>query len=155
MDQTNLLSKLRYLAAVCKVDFIFLDHITIVTSGMESSSEGERKDIDILMTKLASLVQETGVGIIAIVHLKRAQGKHFNEGSNISLTDLRGSAGLEQLSFNVLALERDQQADDELERCSSRVRVLKCRETGDTGEADTLIYDRQTGRLVLPVVQAL
>ena len=155
VEQTHLLSKLRYLASVCKVDFIVLDHITIVTSGLESSAEGERKDIDIFMTRLASLVQETGVGIIAIVHLKRAKNKEFNEGSQISLTDLRGSAGLEQLSFNVLALERDQQAEDEEERCSALIRVLKCRETGDTGEADTLIYDRATGRLVLPVAAAL
>jgi twinkle protein len=62
------------------------------------------------MTKLRSLAEETGVGIIAIVHLKRAKDKTFNEGSQISLNDLRGSASLEQLSDNVIALERDQQA---------------------------------------------
>jgi twinkle protein len=151
LEQANLIAKLRYMATVEKCDFIFLDHISIVTSGMESSSEGERKDIDILMTKLASLVQETGVGIIAIVHLKRAKDKSFNEGSAISLNDLRGSAALEQLSFNVLALERDQQADDEENtRDHSLIRVLKCRETGDTGAADTLVYNRETGWLKAP-----
>jgi twinkle protein len=149
LEQANLIAKLRYMATVEKCDFIFLDHISIVTSGMESSSEGERKDIDILMTKLASLVQETGVGIIAIVHLKRAKDKSFNEGSAISLNDLRGSAALEQLSFNVLALERDQQAEDDA-RDSSIIRVLKCRETGDTGVADTLVYNRSTGWLKAP-----
>jgi twinkle protein len=154
LEQANLIAKLRYMATVEKCDFIFLDHISIVTSGMESSSEGERKDIDILMTKLASLVQETGVGIIAIVHLKRAKDKSFNEGSAISLSDLRGSAALEQLSFNVLALERDQQAEDDA-KDQSVIRVLKCRETGDTGVADTLIYNRSTGWLNTPVVAAL
>jgi twinkle protein len=153
LEQANLLAKLRYMATVEKCDFIFLDHISMVTSGMESSSEGERKDIDILMTKLASLVQETGVGIIAIVHLKRAKDKSFNEGSAISLNDLRGSASLEQLSFNVIALERDQQAEDEEgvnTRDHSTIRVLKCRETGDTGVADTLVYNRETGWLKAP-----
>jgi twinkle protein len=150
LDSTNLLAKLRYLAVVCKVDFIILDHISIVTSGMESSSEGERKDIDILMTKLRSLAEETGVGIIAIVHLKRAQGKSFGEGDQISLNDLRGSGSLEQLSDNVFGLERDQQADEGA-RDMSLIRVLKCRETGDTGPADTLLYDRQTGRLKRPI----
>lgn len=154
LEQANLISKLRFMATVEKCDFIILDHISIVTSGMESSSEGERKDIDILMTKLASLVQETGVGIIAIVHLKRAKDKSFNEGSAISLSDLRGSAALEQLSFNVIALERDQQAEDDA-RDQSVVRVLKCRETGDTGVADTLIYNRSTGWLNTPIVAAL
>lgn len=150
LEQANLLAQLRYMATVEKCDFIILDHISIVTSGMESSSEGERKDIDILMTKLASLVQETGVGIIAIVHLKRAKDKSFNEGSIVSLSDLRGSAALEQLSFNVIALERDQQADDETEKNQIIIRVLKCRETGDTGVADTLIYNRATGWLETP-----
>lgn len=150
LDSGNLIAKLRYFANVCKVDFIILDHISIVTSGMDSSSEGERKDIDILMTKLRSLVEETGVGIIAVVHLKRTQGKTFNEGSQISLNDLRGSASLEQLSDNVIALERDQQAEEGA-RDMSVIRVLKCRETGDTGEADTLAYNRGSGRLRRPV----
>lgn len=140
-----LINKMRYLAKVLKVDFIVLDHVSIVTSGLESSSEGERKDIDILMTRLASLVQETGVGVVAIVHLKRTQGKSFNEGGQVSLSDLRGSASLEQLSFNVIALERDQQSGDD--RDLSTARVLKCRVTGDTGVADQLLYDRTTGRM--------
>lgn len=154
LDSANLISKLRYLASVEKVDFIVLDHISIVTSGLESSSEGERKDIDILMTRLASLVQETGVGIIAIVHLKRVTGKSFNEGAPISLSDLRGSASLEQLSFNVIGLERNQQAE-EGDSTLMLARVLKCRETGDTGPADQLNYNTETGRLELPVMEQL
>lgn len=148
LEAKNLLAKLRYLAVVCEVDFIILDHISLVVSGQESSSEGERKDIDILMTRLRSLVEETGVGVIAIVHLKRVKDKVFNEGSEVSLSDLRGSGALEQLSDNVLALERDQQAEGD-KRDVSHIRVLKCRETGDTGLADTLVYTRPTGRLGL------
>lgn len=154
LDSSRLFTKLMYLAKVCKVDFIMLDHISIVTSGMESSSEGERKDIDILMTKLASFTQETGVGVVAVVHLKRVNGKNFNEGGQVSLNDLRGSASLEQLSDNVWAIERDQQADAETSDMLT-VRVLKNREVGDLGETDVLIYNRTTGRLELPVVQQL
>lgn len=148
LEASNLLAKLNYMATVCKVDFIILDHISIVTSGVESSSEGERKDIDILMTKLRSLIEKTGIGIIAIVHLKRAKDKSFNEGSAVSLNDLRGSGSLEQLSDNVYALERDQQADGDA-KLHALIRVLKCRETGESGEADTLLYRRDIGRLVV------
>lgn len=142
-----LVQKITYLAKVCAVDFIVLDHISIVVSG-DNSGEGERRDIDILMTKLAQTCQATGVGIIAIVHLKRKQGVSFNEGGQISLNDLRGSAGLEQLAHNVIGLERDQQADGD-KACIETVRVLKCRLTGRTGLADTIRYDRETGRLLL------
>lgn len=145
LDSKNLITKLRYLASVKKVDFILLDHISIVTSGMESSSEGERKDIDILMTRLRSLIEETGVGVHAIVHLKRTE-KNFNEGGKVALTDLRGSGSLEQLSDNVIAIERNQQGNNPKRML---LRVLKCRETGDTGKADHLDYNPQTGRVEL------
>lgn len=148
LESKRLLSKMRYMAQVLKCDFIVLDHISIVTSGVESSSEGERKDIDILMTNLRSLVEETGVGIIAIVHLKRAKGKDFNEGAQVSLSDFRGSAALEQLSDNAYALERNQQAKDG-KQTKSQIRILKCREIGETGEADVLEYDRSVGRNVV------
>jgi twinkle protein len=143
LESERLLTMMRYMAASgCK--FIVLDHISIVTSGLESGSEGERKDIDILMTKLASFVKETGCGVIAIVHLKRSQGKNFNEGGHISLNDMRGSAAIEQLSFNVLAVERDQQDEDQ--KLYAILRSLKCRITGETGEADTLKWNKEKGR---------
>jgi twinkle protein len=146
LESINLQSKLRYLAAVEKVDFIILDHISIVTSGQESSKEGERKDIDMLMTFLAALCQETGVGIIAIVHLKRTATKNFNEGGSPSLSDLRGSGALEQLSHNVYSLERNQQSDKGTEKFQSLIRVLKTRFGFETGEADLLEYNRDSGR---------
>jgi twinkle protein len=141
LESDRLLMMMRYMAASgCK--FIVLDHISIVVSGIETHDE--RKDIDVLMTKLASFVKETGVGVIAVVHLKRAQGKNFNEGGQISLNDLRGSASIEQLSFNVLAAERDQQ--DPKKKAFARLRSLKCRVTGETGEADLLKWNVEKGR---------
>ncbi|MBW7970980.1 DnaB-like helicase C-terminal domain-containing protein [Bradyrhizobium sp. BR 10289] len=143
LESDRLMTMMRYMAASgCRR--IVLDHISIVTSGLESGSEGERKDIDILMTKLASFVKETGVSVYAIVHLKRSNGKNFNEGGQISLNDMRGSASIEQLSFNVLAVERDQQ--DKGKKLFARLRSLKCRITGETGEADLLKWNVKTGR---------
>lgn len=148
LESENLLAKLRYFAVSLECDFILLDHISIVVSGQESSKEGERKDIDRLMTALRSLVEETGVGIIAIVHLKQPEGKSHEEGGRVTLSQLRGSGSLKQLSDNVIALERDQQSRDKANIAQSR--VLKNREFGDLGLADTLEYNQKTGRL-LPV----
>lgn len=145
LESDRLISKLRYMAVVLKVDFIVLDHISIVISGQEGGSGDERKDIDRLMTSLRSLVEETGVGIIAIVHLKQPEGKPHEEGGRVTLSQLRGSGGLKQLSDNVIALERNQQGDNP-DECE--VRLLKNREFGDLGVADTLAYNRETGRLL-------
>lgn len=144
----NLLAKIRYMIKALQIDFLVLDHISIVVSGL-TSDEGERKTIDILMTALRSLIEETGVGVLAIVHLKRPdKGKSYNEGRQVSLTDLRGSGSLEQLSDIVIAIERDQQSEEE--QNIAQVRVLKSRLIGVLGEADRLEYNHATGRL-LPV----
>jgi twinkle protein len=145
LESDRLISKLRYMSVVLKVDFIVLDHISIVISGQEGGSGDERKDIDRLMTSLRSLVEETGVGVIAIVHLKQPEGKPHEEGGRVTLSQLRGSGGLKQLSDNVVALERNQQGENP-DECE--VRLLKNREFGDLGVADTLAYNRETGRLL-------
>ena len=146
LETSRLLSKLRYMVKALGVDFIILDHISIVVSGLEDAGQDERKDIDRLMTNLRSLAEETNVGILGVVHLKRKeQGKSFNEGRQVSLSDLRGSGSLEQLSDAVVALERDQQGDSPNR---STIRVLKNRFTGVTGQADELDYSPTSGRLL-------
>lgn len=144
----TLLSKIRYMITGLGCDVIVLDHISIIVSGLETEGNSdERKTIDLFMTKLRSLIEETGVMVLAVVHLKRPdKGKSYNEGRQVSLSDLRGSGSLEQLSDAVVALERDQQADGD-EANISHIRILKNRPLGITGEAGSCCYDSQTGRL--------
>lgn len=146
-EVANILAKIRYMIVALNIDFLILDHISIVVSGLEENEESERKTIDRLMTSLRSLVAETGVGVLAVVHLKRPdKGKSYNEGRQVSLSDLRGSASLEQLSDMVIALERDQQGE---ESNISHVKILKNRPVGLTGRADDLSYSHETGRLTV------
>lgn len=146
MECDSLISKLEYLAVGRDCDFIILDHISMVVSGLDSNDE--RKDIDKLMTALRSFIERTGVGVVAIVHLKRPPaGQSFNQGREVSLSDLRGSAGLEQLTDNVIAAERNQQ--DEGSKHEIQFRILKCREFGDaTGIAGIATFNPLTGRLM-------
>lgn len=146
LESDNLLARLKYLANGCACDFIVIDHISIATSGIAEGDE--RRMIDVLMTNLRSLVEQTNVGVIAICHLKKPQGAHTSheEGGRVTLDDLRGSGTLKQLSDTVIGIERNQQDPDAKDECL--LRVLKCRFTGETGVADRLKYVRQTGRLV-------
>lgn len=141
--------KMLYFAKVLAVDFIILDHCSMVVAG---SDVDERKDLDRLFESMTQIVVETNVGIIPIIHLRRVQGKRFNKGDEVELTDLRGSAGAEQMSFNVWALERNQQTEDG-NKDLVKLRVLKNRAIGFTGLADVLRYDHQTGRLVLHTIE--
>jgi twinkle protein len=50
----------------------------------------------------------------------------------------------------VIGCERNQQADV-AERNELQLRVLKNRFSGSTGPCDKLLYDQDTGRLVVPM----
>ena len=65
----------------------------------------------------------------------------------MSLTDLRGSAGLEQLSDVVIASERNQQAEDDDAQDITSFRILKNRPFGVVGPSGQARYVRGTGRL--------
>ena len=140
------MSQIRYLAKAMDCKWIILDHLSIVVSSQEGGDE--RKNIDAIMTKLRTLVQELGVGLFLVSHLKRSSGQAHEDGGKISLSELRGSQSIAQLSDIVLGLERDQQNDDEVVRNTTTVRVLKNRYTGLTGPACYLKYDKVTGRML-------
>ena len=144
-------------------NFIVLDHISLLVSGLKSGDGGERKDIDMLMTELAAFVTMTGVHVIAVVHLKRKnafikkdkegnidrENAPYNRGGIISMQDLRGSAALEQLSWNIWALEGDYTEDNGNDPNLRWVRSLKARVPGTSSSiTDYLRYDRLTGLMV-------
>ena len=147
LEEEDLIRSIRYMAVGSKCDFIILDHISIAISGLDI--ENERKATDVLMTKLRSLVEETGVGLLVVSHLKRVDGTPAEEGGVISLSHLRGSQALSQLSDGVWALERNQQSKDSKDKNTVKVRILKGRFTGETGLAGYLKYDKTTDRLVV------
>lgn len=150
LEGDNLLAKIRHMIVGESCDFIVLDHITIAVSGLDDVGSNERQIIDKLMTKLRSLAEETGAGIIVISHLRKTDSKSTSheEGGTISLDDLRGSGALKQLSDTILALERNQQADDEDTKHVLKLRVLKCRFTGDTGLAGYVKFDKSKNILI-------
>ncbi len=142
-DIDNLVTRVRYLAKACGCQWIILDHLSIVVSGLGDGDE--RRLIDNAMTFLRTLVEETGVGMFLVSHLRRPEGDRGHEqGAKTSLSQLRGSHSIAQLSDMVVGMERDQQGKNPN---VTTLRVLKNRFSGETGIAGYLLYDRETGRL--------
>ena len=143
VDPDVILNDIRFMVKARGVSWVVLDHLSILLSG--NASDDERKMIDVTMTKLRSFVEETGIGMILISHLRRSHGdKGPEDGSAISLQMLRGSHSIVQLSDLVVCLQRNITAGDNL----SELVVLKNRFNGQTGSAGLLSYDKETGRLL-------
>ena len=143
LDGDNLLGHIRYMQKVLDVDYVVLDHLSIIVSGQGDGDE--RRLIDNTMTKLRGLVEETNLGIILVSHLKRPEGKGHEDGATTSLAQLRGSAAIAQLSDMCIGLERNQQ--DAEDKNKTVLRVLKNRFSGQTGVACALNYDPDTGAM--------
>jgi len=145
-DLDEIFSKIRFMVVGCGCKWIVVDHLHMLVSPVAEGDE--RRNIDNIMTKLRSIVEETGAGMILVSHLRRIEGNRGHEnGVTVGLNHLRGSQSIAQLSDCVIALERNQQADDLIESNTTHLRVLKSRYTGDVGMATHLLYNRDTGRL--------
>jgi len=142
----NIVKRTEEFAAAFGCGYIFLDHVSIVVSAQDNGDE--RKALDKIMTELRTLVQKTGISLIIVSHLKRPENKGHEEGAATSLAQLRGSGSIAQLSDMVIGLERNGQAEDEKERNTTKVRVLKNRFSGTTGPACSLHYSKYTGRMI-------
>jgi twinkle protein len=129
-DIDVILAKIRHMVALgCR--YIVLDHLSIIVS---DHSGDERKQLDEISTKLKTLTMNLQIAVIAVIHINR-------QGS------VRGSAGPEQVSNNVIRLVRDKKEIDEWRRNVTRMEVEKCRLSGRTGPASWVYYDGETGRL--------
>jgi twinkle protein len=140
-DPDHIYNRIEYMAAGLDTKVIFLDHLSILLSGLEN--DNERIMIDRTMTKLRSLVERTGIALFLVCHTTTPpNGQSHEEGGRVQLRSLRGSRSIGQLSDSVIALERNQQSGSE--RDATTVRVLKNRYSGEVGEACQLKYDLET-----------
>jgi twinkle protein len=145
-DIDDIFTKLRFMIIGCDCKWVVVDHLHMLVSAVHDGDE--RRAIDSIMTRLRSLVEETGAGIILVSHLRRVDGNKGHEnGIEVSLSHLRGSNSIGQLSDCVIALERNQQSADPEEARTTKLRILKSRYTGDVGMACSVVYDSETGRL--------
>ena len=145
-DVDSVFSKLRFMAMGLECKWIVFDHLHMLLS--MTTDGDERRNIDTIMHNFRTLVEETGIGLILVSHLRRVDGNRGHEnGIETGLNHLRGSQSIAQLSDCVISLERNQQSEDPVEASTTKVRVLKSRYTGDVGLATQLFYDKDSGRL--------
>ena len=62
----------------------------------------------------------------------------------VSEYDLLGSSSINQIAFNTILISRDKMAEDPIKKNATKLHLVKCRRTGETGAAGWLRYDVDT-----------
>jgi len=128
-DPNIILDTIRFLVASCGCKYVFLDHITMVVSGL--GEDDERKALDYISTRLAMMVEELDFALIFVSHVN-------DEGKT------RGSRNISKIADLWVELSRNQQAPSEDERNTTYLTIRKNRFGARTGPTSKLFFDMNT-----------
>jgi len=142
-EWSTVASKIRYMAVSEGIRIFYVDHLTAM-----ADTADERGSLEQIMKEMASLAKALKVIIHFISHLATPDGKSHEEGGHVSIRHFKGARAIGFWSHFMFGLERNQQAEDERERQTTTLRILKDRYTGQsTGQLLYLGYDPLTGLL--------
>lgn len=127
----NIMNTIIYMNKAHNVKYFVLDHVTMLS--YQSSDENERKFLDKLIADLKELTTALDISIIAVSHVN-------DDGKT------RGSRAGPQLCDWLISLKRDKLSDNPDTRNTMKLTIEDNR-WGESGPADNLLYDRETGRL--------
>lgn len=128
-DPDHILDTIRFLVSGRGCKYVFLDHITMVVSGL--GGDNERRALDYLSTRLEMLVKELDFALILVSHV-----------NDDGLT--RGSRNIAKVADIRIDLTRDVTAVDPVVRRVTNLMVRKNRFSGRTGPAGQLLFDPAT-----------
>lgn len=128
-DPDAILSTVRFMAGACNCKRIFLDHITMVVSGL--AGDDERRALDYISTRLAMMCEELDFTLFLI--------SHVNDSGQT-----RGSRNISKVADLRIDLSRDIEALNDTERNTTRLSISKNRYAGKSGPAGYLYFDPET-----------
>lgn len=131
VDGESFLDTLRFLATARKCRYILFDHISMAIIGVAGAKASEREQIDYLATKLETLVKELDISLLMVSHVN-------------DFGQTRGSRWLTKVCDIQINATRDTMSEDPVERNTIRLSVPLSRYPGITGEAGSIIFNRDT-----------
>ena len=139
LDEDTILNRMAYMVRSLGCKHIYLDHLTIVGSGLAQDT----RHLDALVTKIRSFIAATKCTVFAISHLNRGSSQHKNmeDGGTPELHDVRGSHSIVQLADVIWALSRKRGTNRTHSFC------LKNRMLGRQGYAGSFEFNEATQQL--------
>jgi twinkle protein len=145
----EIFDKLNYLAKAENCDVIIIDPIQ---AGVNSSDNGAIIDF---MDTLLKFAKQTDTCVVAVSHMRKPSDENPH---NVTEYNLMGSSSINQIAFNTILISRDKMSDCTIKKSATKVQLVKCRRTGETGDAGWLRYDSQTTHMYAtsdPYVESL
>lgn len=144
IEWEQIASSIRHLVHAEGVQVVYLDHLT----ALAAAADDERKALEKIMAEIAMLAKELNIILMVVSHLSTPEGRSHEEGGRVMIKHFKGSRTIGYWAYFMFGLERNQQAENEVERTLTTFRVLKDRYTGrSTGRTITFGFDQSTGRL--------
>ncbi len=125
-DPDIILGKMRFLMSAAECKILFLDHISMVVSGL--MADDERKLLDKLSTDIAVMAKDLDTCVVMV--------SHVNDNDQT-----RGSRNIEKVAHLHLHLYRDLESNDSTVRNTTNIFVKKNRHGSQTGPGGSLYFD--------------
>jgi len=138
ISNNEIFDKFNYLAEVEGCDVIIFD---VLQAGCNSSDNGA---IIEFMDAILKFAKKTDTSIIVVSHMRKPTG---DDPHNVSEYDLMGSSSINQIAFNTILISRDKMSQDPKIRNSTQIKLVKCRDSGNTGIAGWVRFDPDSSHL--------
>ena len=109
---------------------------------LSSMSVSEQEEV---ATWFKKIMKEYGVTPVIISHVRKSA--NGVDSGPLTEDDAQGSSFLIKAAGQTIALERDKQAEDPMERNRTKITILKNRDFSETGPAGSMYYDIATANL--------
>ena len=138
ISNEEIFDKFNYLAEVEDIDVLIFDPIQAAVNSSSNDSMIE------FMDRLLKFAKKTNVAVLAVSHMRKPQS---DDPHNVSEYDLLGSSAINQISFNTIIGSRDKLHSNPIVKNATHLLLVKCRRTGNTGDAGWVRFDAQTAHL--------
>lgn len=136
----NLISNL---VSTCEVKVIIIDPLQDVLDGMSVDDQA------MFMRWMKGWVKSHGVTFVNINHVRKNSNtqKANSAGADLYEEDFQGSSSIFKSGACNILFTRNKEAEDEIERNTTYMKMTKCRWTGRTGFVSKFYYDNATHTL--------
>lgn len=143
-DEDSIIEKMEYLVSGLGCQSIILDHMNLVNTNDEGALGLEK-----FTKRIQGLTKRLPAHFMIISQLAQTDGKSWEEGRVPVPRDMRGTQNVPGTFDELLAITRDQTAEDEEDRNTVYFHSLKGRDNKFTGLIECRQYDKATGRLAI------